>query len=140
MRPPVSLAAALFALPLIAGCTPTPAEQARIDKQDAVTQTDLDKALAGLQPSGTVSCLPPVAGSVSSQAYGKTILYKVSNRLIYRNDTSGGCENMARGDILVSVQYQGRACQGDIARTVDQASRFQTGSCSLGSFVRYARP
>lgn len=139
MRVPFS-PAALLAFPLIAGCTPTPAEQARLDQQAAVTRTDLDKALAGLQPSPPITCLPPQAGTVASRAYGKTILYKVSNRLIYRNDTTGGCENMARGDILVSVQYQGSACQGDIARTVDPTSRFQTGSCALGPFVRYSRP
>lgn len=138
MRFPIPLAT-LLVVPLIAGCTLTPAEKERMQERAAVTRTDLDKALAGLQPSQSLTCLPPIAGTVSTKAYGLTILYTVSRKLIYRNDTTGGCENMGRGDILVTVQSQGTACQGDIARTVDPTSRIQTGSCALGPFVKYSK-
>ena len=40
-----------FLLPGIAGCTPAPAEQARIDQRQATERADLDKALRGLIPS-----------------------------------------------------------------------------------------
>jgi hypothetical protein len=107
----------------------------------AETQAGLDRALAGLVPGQQTSCIPLTGLSVlSSRAYGKTLVYKASNGEAFRNDTGGGCENAARGDILVTVQYEGRPCAGDIIRTVDPYARTTTGSCALGPFIPYRKP
>ena len=110
-----------FLLPAIAGCTPTPAEQARIDQR---------------QPT---QCI----GQYQTRqvtAYGPTIVYTLSPRLKYVSETQGGCETIGqrgRNDILVTRTTTGQLCAGDIAQTVDRVSGFFTGSCSFGPFVPY---
>ena len=107
-------------------------------------QTDEQKlaaALSGLVPDGKpTDCLEQYRTSPAQiESYGGTILYKVSKGLIYRNDTGGGCENIASGDIFVTESNAGRLCKGDIGRTVSQLGRAMTGSCALGSFVAYRK-
>ena len=123
----------LFPLLAIAlsGCATSAAPR---DK--ANDEAKLAAELAELTPQKPVSCLND-AGQASIKAYGPTILYKVGRGLIYRNDTTGGCENIARGDILVTKTVFGRPCQGDIAQTIDPTSRVMTGSCSFGAFTPY---
>ena len=74
-----------------------------------------------------------------TEAHGSTILYVVSSRRIYANQTTGGCEAMERGDYLVTVSNEGRLCRGDIGRTFQPQVRIPTGSCALGAFVPYSR-
>ena len=137
MRIPV---AALPALAL-AACTPTVAETAASAERAGQTEDKLAAALTGLVPGATSTCLPTIGRTqVQSEGYGKTILYKVSNTLVYRSDTSGGCERLARGDALITRQPTGRLCAGDIATTFDPIARFQTGSCSFGPFTEYRAP
>lgn len=128
-----------FLLPAIAGCTPTPAEQARIDQRQATERADLDKALRGLTPQKPTQCI----GQYQTRqvtAYGPTIVYTISPRLKYVSETQGGCETIGqrgRNDILVTRTTTGQLCAGDIAQTVDRVSGFFTGSCSFGPFVPY---
>jgi hypothetical protein len=131
----------LLLLPLIglAACAQTPADTARAAQDRQATQARLDKALAGLTPGETSSCIPITYTSAHTETYGPTLLYRVGRNLVYRTETSGGCENAARGDILVTKQLQGRPCSGDIATTVSPVSRTFTGSCSLGNFTVYRR-
>ena len=127
---------------LIAGCARTPADTARAAEAQQATQDALRQQLAGLVPGRAQTCLPntlPGAG-VQTRGYGATILYIAGRDLIYRNDTTGGCQAIARGDILVTRQALGRACSGDIATTVDQTTGFVTGSCGLRDFIPYKRP
>jgi len=123
----------------LAGCAQTPAQTARAAESQAASQTALAKTLAGLTPGKSSSCMP--IGRTSSQvaAYGPTIVYTIDRNLKYRSDTTGGCEGIARDDILVTKSYTGTLCSGDIAQTVDRTSRFQTGSCSFGPFVPYRK-
>ncbi|MEO8375190.1 MAG: hypothetical protein ABI471_08190 [Sphingomonas bacterium] len=109
----------------------------------APRQTDEEKlaaALKGLVPDKPMECLTDRTQASQLEAYGPTILYRVSKNLVYRNDTGGGCEHIASGDILVTQSISGRLCRGDIGRTVSPSPHFQTGSCSLGSFIPYRRP
>lgn len=134
------LLAPLLLLPLFAGCTQTPADTARAAQAQQATQDALQRRLAGLTPGQPQSCLTPTLSSrgIQTKAYGSTILYIAGRDLIYRNDTTGGCEKLGR-DILVSKQYSGRACSGDIATTVDRNTGSVTGSCALRDFVPYRR-
>jgi len=132
---------ALALLPLIAvaACAQTPADTARAAQERQAEQAGLDKALAGLTRGRTTSCIPSTYPGANTEGHGATILYRVSRNLIYRTDTAGGCENLGRGDILVSRQLEGRPCRGDIATTVSPTSRTVTGSCSFGDFTEYRR-
>ena len=133
----------LAVMPLIAllGCTRTPAETARATEAEQATANRLAARLAGLTPGRATSCLPTtlIGAQAQTQGYGSTILYIAGRDLIYRNDTTGGCDNIGRGDILVTRQFAGRACRGDIATTVEPLSRAVTGSCALGDFIPYRR-
>lgn len=132
------LSASLFAVAL-AGCAATPAQQERAAAMGVKAQDDLARELAGLTPGEPSTCLPePVRQQLSSKAFGPTIVYAASSDMKYRNDTSGGCER-AGLDVLVSQTPTGRVCRGDILRTVDRVSGFQTGACTLGDFVPYRR-
>jgi len=131
----------LILLPLfgLAACAQTPADTARAAQSAQAAQMGLDKALSGLTPGETTSCIPLTYRSAHTEVYGPTILYRVSRGLVYRTDTPGGCEGASRGDILVSKEPEGRPCKGDIVTTVQPTSRTFTGSCSFGDFTVYRR-
>ena len=132
-----TLAVATLAL---TGCAMSPTDSARAQDRVAADRAALGQKLAGLQPAGTTDCLDHFQTSPASlSAYGSTLVYRVSPRLSYVNDTTGGCEGVARGDILVTTSNEGRLCRGDIGHTVMPGSRIPTGSCALGSFTRYSR-
>lgn len=122
-----------------AACTQTPAETARGLQDEAATQARLDQRLAGLVPGEPLNCLPQFQRTQTS-GYGRTILYTVGRDLVYRNDTSGGCDGLSRDDIIISRPLTSQTCQGDILRLVDRTIGTPTGSCSLGKFVPYRRP
>lgn len=124
---------------LLGACTQTQAEVERAQVRDAGVQEKLAKELAGLVPGKPETCISQFPQKQSS-GYGATILYRVNSGLVYRSDTVGGCEGIARGDILVTRTPSGQLCRGDIAQTFDQTSRFPTGSCSFGAFVPYRKP
>jgi hypothetical protein len=126
---------------VLLGCSTTPQEAERAASARADVQAELDRELAGLTPGERQACFPlPGRQQTSSEVFGSTILYRAGRNLKIRNDTTGGCENARRGnDTLVTVSPSSRLCRGDIVRTVDRVSGFQTGSCALGDFVSYRR-
>ncbi|MBN8806780.1 MAG: hypothetical protein J0I47_00865 [Sphingomonas sp.] len=124
----------LLSVVALGGCAMTPQERAAAADRAARDQSELQRSLAGLTPGETTDCLPSRQQS-SLKAYGDKLVYRVSPRLAYVSNTAGGCENVARGDILVTRSNQDRVCRGDIATTVDQTSRIPTGSCAIGSFT-----
>lgn len=96
-----------------------------------------EKLIAGKTAGKPQSCLYSNRLPVQISAYGDKLVYRVSSKLVYVNKTTGGCERVARGDALVTRQFQTQACRGDIATTVDLPVGVQTGSCGLGDFVPY---
>ena len=131
----------LILLPLLmAGCAATPQELARAQAEQTHRADKLATRLAGFTPGRAQDCLPTLPGDRPSETIGSTILYSQGSKLIYRNDTTGGCEGMERGDYIVTVSHGGRLCRGDIGQTFQAGSgNVPTGSCALGSFVPYTR-
>lgn len=136
-------------IPLIAAlglgaCAQTPAETARAAQDAAAEQAKLARRLAGLVPGAPQSCVDQFQlrdAQVSS--YGNTLLYTLpGGGAVYRSDTAGGCRDVGSNgsNILVTSTPSTQLCQGDIATTVDNTSRFQSGSCGFGPFVRYSKP
>lgn len=134
MTAPTLIVAALA----LAGCAQSPADIARAQAREQATQAELGKQLAGLSPAGTTDCMDNFQSS-SMKAYGPTLVYRVSNGLVYVNNTGGGCEAVERGDILVTKSYTGRLCRGDIGTTITPNTRTPTGSCALGPFTIYRK-
>jgi hypothetical protein len=127
-----AIAAGGLAVTSVSASDPASRAAERAAKDAAAFQ----KAVAGLTPGKPMSCLPLSRQSLGMTGIGSKLLYRDSRKRVYVTDAPG-CEAVARGDTLVTRQYVGRSCQGDIAQTVDRIARFQTGSCSLGPFTPY---
>jgi hypothetical protein len=123
-----ALGAATMAAVATAGQTPD---------RDAKQAAEFAKITAGLVPGKPVDCIDTRRGDVQLKAYGDKLVYRFGRNQLYVSQTNGGCRSVARGDALVTRQFTGRLCRGDIARTVDTVSRMDTGGCSLGTFTPY---
>lgn len=129
---------ALPALALVAGCAATPPSPAQLRAQ-ARDAAQLDEALAGFTPGKPVNCVEN-RDLRGPEAYGDTtLLFRASRKLIWRTETRGSCNDVKRGDALITRQYTSRLCKGDVARTADLHSGFQTGTCIIGEFVPYRK-
>lgn len=119
-------AAILFALP------------AASSKPRLTDAERLEKALAGRTAGKPVLCVS-LRDLDSSEVIGDDIVYKVNRDLLYRNQSSGGCESARRGDALITRAHSSRLCEGDIVRTADLRVGFESGSCILGKFTPYRK-
>ena len=126
----------ILASVLVSACVdtpPSPAAQARMDKEEA----KLTKALAGKVPGKPVSCIT-LRNIDSMQVYGeRTLVYRINSKLSYRNDPRGGCPGLSNNRTLITRTPTGQLCRGDIARVADLVAGFDMGSCVLDDFVPY---
>ena len=107
---------------------------------DRAVERDLkimDQWLAGKQPGPPVSCIPHSQIRATYYVGGKTILYKVSNNLVYRNDPPGGCPGLNSNLALETRNPTGMLCSGEIAQVKDYSQGYSPGGCALGQFVPY---
>lgn len=139
MRPMLILLPALtLALPLLASCANTPPSQSQL-RAEARDAAKLEETLAGFTPGKPVNCVEN-RDLRGPEAYGEnTLLFRTSRKLIWRTETSGSCNDVKRGDALITHQYTSRLCKGDIARTANLQAGFQSGSCVIGAFVPYRK-
>ncbi len=126
----------LLAPAMLAGCAGG-TEPPRLTERQAAR---LEAALAGKVPGEPVSCIPRHPQASLTAISGSVLLYRVSGRLIYRNDLIGSCPGLARGDTLVVRPWGSQYCRGDIARSADLTIGMTTGACALGSFTPYRTP
>ncbi|RDE07089.1 hypothetical protein [Sphingomonas aracearum] len=133
----ILLAALALSAPLLSGCAATAADVARDRQRAASAEERLSRELAGLTRGEARSCLPYTRTN-QTRGYGDAIVYVVSPRLKYVT-RAPGCEALAGGDTLVTVQTAGQLCRGDSARTIHAVSRLPTGVCSLGDFTEYRK-
>ncbi|ONF95561.1 hypothetical protein [Sphingomonas jeddahensis] len=129
-----------FALAAMAGAAAVSAASAADDRRPGPYERQriqLEKELSRLTPQPQVDCIDTRFRNVSLRAIGNKLIYRESRKRIYVSETAGGCENVARGDALVTRQFGPRLCRGDIATTVDRVARFQTGTCAIGPFTPY---
>ncbi len=102
----------------------------------------LDRELGGKVAGEPVSCIPSTSSSTQTiRVSDSVLLYRVSGRLVYKNDLRSSCPGLARdNDVIVSRVSGTGPCRGDIIRLVDRASGIGGASCSLGSFTPYRTP
>ena len=129
------LAALALPLTLVAACgqvdsTPVPLTE----KQSAMLMKELNGKVAG-KP---VNCINDFNAYNTIRVSDNILLYRVSSRLVYQNNLRSTCSGLAGdNDIIVSEQFGGQKCRGDIIRLVDRTSGIPGGFCSLGDFVPY---
>jgi hypothetical protein len=101
-----------------------------------------DAELAGLTPGRPQHCLPPRSTANVVAARGNTLLFR-EGRMVYANETNGGCS--ALGDepdlTLVTESFGSALCSGSFTKVVDLHSQGMIrGVCVLGEFTPYRRP
>ncbi len=137
---PVAGLATVAAL-LLAGCAtgdPGPVGEAALTPKQLAL---LEKNLAGKQAGDPVSCISAFPSSQLIKVSDDILLYRVSGRLVYRNDLSPSCPGLARDDDIVVTRITGsQICQGDIIRLVDRTSGIGGGGCAYGKFTPYRTP
>ena len=123
---------------MLAACTGGGEPPRLTEKQAARLEAALEGKVAG-EPLSCVSRYPAASLTAISES---VLLYRVSGRLVYRNDLIGSCAGLSRGDTLIikptglSSQY----CRGDLVRSADLTTGSVTGGCALGSFTPYRTP
>lgn len=129
--------AGIFLAPLLLAACAVGDQPARLtEKQTAA----LERALAGKVASEPVSCVVRQPAADLTAISDSVLLYRVSSRLVYRNDLIGSCSGLGRGDTLVVQTSGSQYCRGDIARSADLPTGMVTGGCALGSFIPFRAP
>lgn len=140
MTQPMLARATLAIFFLAAGCADRPltdAQQAaRTERNDRLDEQERD-ALAGLTPGEPVGCIPLNQARSTTFIGDRTILYRVSPNLIYRNDPPNGCPGLRPGMTIVTRTPSNQLCRGEIVRVVDLVAGIEAGGCGLGDFVPY---
>lgn len=125
---------------LVVGCGAT----AMDDRAAAISPRGaekLDRQLAGKVAGEPINCIPMRNADQAIRISDDILLYRVSNRLVYRNDLSPSCSGLARNsDIIVVRTITSQLCDGDIINLVDRTSGSSYGGCALGKFTPYRTP
>lgn len=133
----VKLAALALPLAGLSACgemdnTPTPLTEKQTER--------LNKELAGKTAGKPVTCISDFNSTNLVRISDDILLYRVSGNLVYKNNLRSSCTGLARDtDVLVSEQFGGQKCRGDLLRLVDRTSGIIGGVCSLGDFVPYRK-
>ncbi|MBO9579753.1 MAG: hypothetical protein J7498_02575 [Sphingobium sp.] len=123
---------------LLAGLAATAsAKTAEPAKLDAGEAKELARALDGKVAGKPVSCVSTFRGENLRAIGDHTLVYRVSKKLIYRNDLQGTCHGLRFGDTLVLKVFGNQYCRGDIAHAVHLPTGTMSGTCALGDFVPY---
>ena len=120
----------------LAACSGTYEPTPLTEKQAA----KMDKALAGLVPGDKVTCVNREPQTNFTVISGNTLLYRVSRKLIYKNELIGSCNGLARGDTMIVRTFGSQYCRGDITSSADLTIGIPTGNCALGDFIPYRQP
>jgi hypothetical protein len=109
----------------------------------AAPQQTADERLAqrldGLTAGKPVNCVS-MRDVTQVKGYGNTLLYIQGRNRVWRNETNGGCEGIARrDDIMVTRTVSAQYCRGDMIETRDRSGGQFTGACSLGDFTPYTK-
>lgn len=121
---------------MLAGCTGTLPPQPLTPKQEAA----LDKALAGKVAGEKMSCVNREPQTNLTVISNNVLLYRVSKKLVYKNELIGSCNGLTRDDIIITQSWGSQMCRGDLTRTADRMSGMLSGACALGDFVPYRTP
>jgi hypothetical protein len=121
---------------LLTGCVGDQTPRPLTPKQTA----ELDKALAGKVASEKVSCINREPQSNLTVISNNVLLYKVSRKLVYKNDLIGSCNGLTYGDTMIVRSFGSQLCRGDFTSSANLMTGMITGSCALGDFTPYRTP
>lgn len=134
---PIVFSLLILPIAVLAGCgemdsTPVPLTEKQTER--------LDRELAGKTAGKPVNCISDFNSTNMVRISDDILLYRVSGNLVYKNNLRSTCRGLARdNDIIVSEQFGGQKCRGDLLKLVDRTSGIPGPVCSLGEFVPYRK-
>ncbi len=135
----IFLAATMGASLLLAGCTASNTDSTPIaltEKQAKLLQKQIGGKVAG----PPVNCISGMHNDNIIRVSDDMLLYKISGRLVYQNRLRSACPGLASDrDIMVTEQFGGQQCRGDIIRLVDRVGGIPGPVCILGDFIPYRK-
>ena len=100
----------------------------------------LTKELAGKVAGTPINCISGFNSTNVVRVSDDILLYRVSGNLVYKNTLRSSCPGLARdSDIMVTEQFGGQKCRGDLIKLVDRTSGIPGPVCSLGQFTPYRK-
>ncbi|WP_343042876.1 DUF6491 family protein [Sphingomonas lacunae] len=124
---------------LLGACAPIARTNAEALTPDQLAL--LDRNLSGKVAGEPVSCINNLSADQTIRVSDNILLYRVSGRLVYKNELRGGCPGLARdNDVIVSEVRGSGPCRGDIIHLVDRTTGIRGPSCVLGDFTPYRAP
>jgi hypothetical protein len=124
---------------LLAGCTASNMGSTPIaltEKQAKLLQKQIGGKVAG----PPVNCISGMHNDNIIRVSDDMLLYKISGRLVYQNRLRSACPGLASDrDIMVTEQFGGQQCRGDIIRLVDRVGGIPGPVCILGDFIPYRK-
>lgn len=121
---------------LLAGCAGSYAPTPLTQRQAA----DLDKALAGKVAGEPQTCINREPQTNLTVISNNVLLYRVSRKLVYKNELIGTCSGLTSGSTIIVRSYGSQMCRGDMATTANLQTGITTGACAIGSFIPYRTP
>jgi hypothetical protein len=125
-----------MAFMLLAACTGSYEARPLTDKQAA----KLEKALAGKVAGEKMSCINREPQTNLTVISNEVLLYRVSRKLVYKNELIGSCSGLTYGDTLITRSFGSQMCRGDMATTANLQNGITSGACALGDFIPYRTP
>lgn len=121
---------------LLAGCTGSYTPTPLTEKQAA----KLEKALDGKVAGEKMSCINRRPQTNLTVISNNVLLYRVNNRLIYKNELIGSCSGLVYGDTMIVRSFGSQLCRGDMTTTANLLTGMTSGACALGDFIPYRTP
>lgn len=107
--------------------------EARTVRPDTLLQQQLGNKVAG----SPQSCIMAREANNMRTIDERTILFRVSSNLVYRNDLVGDCPIRGTSRRLERRSPSTSLCRNESLRVIDNNSGVYYGSCGLGDFVPY---
>ena len=138
LRPLTLSALAATSAALLASCAPMAQASANAEALTPDQLALLDRNLSGKEAGSPVSCINSTVADQTIRVSDNILLYRVSGRLVYKNELRGGCPGLSRdNDVIVSEIRGPGPCRGDIIHLVDRTTGIRGPSCVLGDFTPY---
>lgn len=138
-RPFATVSVSLASVLLLAACAPV--AQANSEALTPDQLAILDRNLSGKVAGEPVSCITSIGTDQTIRVSDNILLYRVSGRLVFKNELRGGCPGLSRDNDVIVTEVRGSGpCRGDIIHLVDRTTGIRGPSCVLGDFTPYRTP
>lgn len=138
-RPFATVSVSLTSVLLLSACAPV--AQANSEALTPDQLAILDRNLSGKVAGEPVSCITSIGTDQTIRVSDNILLYRVSGRLVFKNELRGGCPGLSRDNDVIVTEVRGSGpCRGDIIHLVDRTTGIRGPSCVLGEFTPYRTP